>query len=171
MKNDNEAVPVEDTTAVAENKSIIGEKYRGKYTGAGDWLAAMIDGQVQVPEFKNKTTKDEDGNETTKSVATGQKPVDITKLFALAAANGIDAEERYGDQIERPNATGRLRMTIGNMLRARARKRHGLNDLEGTFIEADADFVGEHPKTQHPDGSKIVVEQPEVEADEEAEDA
>tara|TARA_R110000764_G_scaffold15247_1_gene43391 strand:+ start:87 stop:587 length:501 start_codon:yes stop_codon:yes gene_type:complete len=166
MKDENEAV-----APAAENKSIIGEKYRGKYTGAGDWLAGMVDGQVQTPEFKDKTVKDEDGNETTTSVATGQKPVDLTKLFALAAANGIDAETRYGDQIERPNATGRLRMTIGNMLRARARKRHGLNDIEGNFVKADADFVGEHPKTQHPDGSKIAVEQPEVEADEEAEDA
>jgi hypothetical protein len=164
MADENETV-----APAAENKSIIGEKYRGKYTGAGDWLAGMIDGQVQTPEFKDKTTKDEDGVETTRSVATGQKPVDLKKLFELAEANGIDAEARYGDQIERPNATGRLRMTIGNMLRARARKRHGLNDLEGNFVAADADFVGDHPKTQHPDGSKIAVEQPV--ADEEAEDA
>jgi hypothetical protein len=59
-------------------------------------------------------------------------------------------------------------MTLGNSLRAEARHRHGLMNLEGVFVDAPAEFLGDHPKTKNQDGSKIVVAKAETEATEEA---
>lgn len=160
---------------MAENdKSIIDPKYRDKYKGASDWLKEFVDGQVNVAVTKEKTTTDEEGNKTVEVVETSQTRIDMDKLFDLAAANGIDARGRYGDQVERKNAPGRLRMTIGNMLRAAARKRHGLYGVDGEWVEASSEFVAGHEKTQNPDGSKIAKEKPAAEAAEaeaEGEDA
>lgn len=158
------------TEAVAEptaKKSIIPEKYQGKYKGAEDWLSQFIDGQVKTVPMKDKTTTETvDGEEITKtiSVAAGKAKLDLDKLFALTDANGIDSKEMQA-QRDRKNAPGRIRMTLGNALRAAAKHRHGLNNIDGNFVDAPAEFIGDAAKTHNPDGSKIVVAKPSAETD------
>lgn len=150
----------EDTIAEpTAKKSIIPEKYQGKYKGAADWLTTFVDGQVKAVAMKDKTVKETvDGEEVTKTiqVASGPAKLDLDKLFALCDANGIDSKDMQA-QRDRKNAPGRIRMTLGNSLRAEAKHRHGLNTIDGTWTEAPAEFLGDAPKTKNPDGSKIVV--------------
>lgn len=143
-------------------KSIIDPKYRNKYRGDKDWLAKTIDANVTTRMTKEKTSKNEDGSPgPIEIVELKQTRIDMDKLFSLADVNGIDARAKYGDQADRKNAPGRLRMTIGNMLRATAKRRHGLfvPDPESEdgkkWLDADENFVNGAEKTEHPDGSKI----------------
>ncbi len=162
-----EDTAVAETTATDEKavpKSIIPEKYRGKYKGAEDWIKTFIDGLTKTVPMKDKVTKETiDGEEITKtvSVAAGKAKLDLDKLFALTDANGIDSKEMQA-QRDRKNAPGRIRMTLGNSLRAEAKHRHGLYDLTGNWHDAPADFLGDAPKTKNQDGSKIVVAKPAV---------
>jgi hypothetical protein len=89
--------------------------------------------------------------------------LDLDKLFALADANHVDTAKMKA-QRDQKNAPGRIRMTLGNNLRAVAKRRHGLNDVGGVFHEADAEFIGETLKTQNPDGSYIEKPKPEAPA-------
>lgn len=134
--------------------SIIDPKYRTKYRGNADWLSSFIDEQVKQAVTREKTVTAEDGTKTTEVVKTAKTRIDMPSLFGLAEANHLDVA-KYKADAEKPNAPGRLRMTIGNMLRAVARKRHGLYDIEGVWHDAPADFIGDAEKVQNPDGSKI----------------
>jgi len=166
-----------EETTVAEptaKKSIIPEKYQGKYKGAEDWLSQFIDGQVKTVPMKDKTIIEGEGDDKIEkviSVAAGKAKLDLDKLFALTDANGIDSKEMQA-QRDRKNAPGRIRMTLGNALRAAAKHRHGLNSIDGTWTDAPTEFIGDAVKTHNPDGSKIVVAkpsaEPEVAASEEA---
>lgn len=153
------------TAEAPAKKSIIPPKYQGKYKGAEDWLSEFIDGQAKVVPMKDKTVTEGEGDDAvTKviSVAAGKAKLDLDKLFALTDANGVDSKEMQA-QRDRKNAPGRIRMTLGNALRAAAKHRHGLNTIDGTWTEAPAAFIGDSPKTQNPDGSKIVVAKPSAE--------
>lgn len=152
---------------VKNTASIIDPKYRGRAKVA-DWLSTFVDGIVSKPTTKEKQvkTQDEDGNEvvTTETVELARRQLDLSALFALAQSNGINTA-KMEEQRDRPNAPGRIRMTLGNSLRAAAKHRHGLFDLDGNWHDADAEFIGDSVKTQNPDGSKIVVAKPAAEAD------
>lgn len=141
----------------AQDKSIISEKYRERYKPDNrDWLGSFIDEGCTNPVTKEREVKDDEGNVTgTETVTLKKRTLDIDALFDLAEANAIPAREKYGDQVDRKNAAGRLRMTIGNMLRAAARKRHGLYDTSGKWVKAPAEFIGDAEKTENKDGSKI----------------
>lgn len=152
----------EETTAP---KSIIDPKYRDKYKGEKDWLSKFIDDNATTAVMKTKVTKAEDGSETSEEIDTGKRQLDLDKLFDLADANGIDARGRYGEQVSNAGAPGRLRMTVGNMLRAAARKRHGLNDINGEWNDADAAFIGDSERSEERDGSKIAKAKAEKEAE------
>lgn len=145
-------------------KSIIPARYLGRYKDK-DWLGEFIDAQATTAVTKDKktTVKADDGTDTTttETVETGKRKLDIDKLTALAKANHVDTSKLEA-QSERPNFAGRARMTWGNSLRAAAKHRHGLYDLEGNWIEAPAAFLGEAAKTQNPDGTKIVTKTPEA---------
>lgn len=163
MEDVNATAPEAETEAKV-SKSIIGEKYRGKYKGAQDWLASTIDANVKVAVTKEKVTTAEDGTKTTEIVDTAKTEIDLNKLFALAIANHINVDKYRGD-VDKKNAPGRLRMTIGNMLRAVAKKRHGMFVLtaDGSdWVDAPAEFIGDSVKTHNSDGSKIVVAKPET---------
>lgn len=138
--------------------SIVDSKYRDKYKGNKDWLATLMDEEVTRAITKTKTTTDkETGAVTTEEVVLKGRTLDFELLFALAVANGFKVDE-YRRQVESHGAAGRLRMTIGNMLRAAARKRHGLyviRDGAPVWVEASAEFIGDGEKTQNPDGSAI----------------
>lgn len=158
----------EETTSTEQapvRKSIIPPKYQGKYKGAEDWLASFIDGQVKVVPMKDKTVTEGEGDDAitkTITVAAGKAKLDLDKLFALSEANSIDAEivKTMREQRGRKNAAGRIRMTLGNALRAAAKHRHGLYTIDGTWTDAPAEFIGDAVKTHNPDGSKIVVAKP-----------
>lgn len=146
--------------------SIIGEKYTDRYKEK-DWLGQFIDTQAAVPRTREKkiVEKDEAGNEVerTEVVETGKTRMDLDQLFQLARANHIDPSAMEA-QRGRPGAPGRIRMTLGNSLRAAARHRHGLFTMEGEWVDAPADWVGDNPRTQERDGSKIAAPA-QVEAD------
>lgn len=147
-----------------QDKSIVPEKYREKYRGPGDWVKQFMTAQVTKPKTKEVDVKDEDGN----VVGTDTKELkgsvtDIEALFDLAVANNLDVDKYRGD-VDKKNAVGRLRMTIGNKLRAAARRRHGLNDLNGDWHDADSDFLAGLPDpTETQDGEKIAAPEPEKE--------
>ena len=138
-----------------ETKSIIAEKYRGNRDK--DWLANFIDTQVRVAVMKTVKIKDEEGNVTgEEQVPSAKSAVDLDKLFALCQANAIDTAKMEA-QVDRPNAPGRIRMTLGNSLRAACKRRHGLYDLEGDWVDAPEDFLGDAPLKENRDGSKIAA--------------
>lgn len=116
--------------------SIIGDKYKGKYKGPSDWTGELIKAQCY---------------------GTGDaKGLNLDDLFTMADNNGIDTAE-WRRQAGAKNAPGRLRMTIGNQLRAIAKKRHGLKGADGKWHEADQAFIDAAgtEKTEKPDGSPI----------------
>jgi hypothetical protein len=134
-------------------KSIIDPKYKGKK--ADDWVTGFIDEHVRVPIMRAVDLKDEEGNVVgSEEVDTGKSFVDLDKLFELATINALDAS-KFEAQRDRPNAPGRIRMSVGNMLRAAAKRRHGLKGLDGKFVTAPGDFVGDAPLKENPDGTKI----------------
>lgn len=163
-----------------ETKSIIDPKYQGRYKEENkDWLAKFIDANatdVVMKTVKTKTVEvDDEGNETevvtSEEVPSKKKSLNVEALFTIGEKNGLDVE-KFRDQIGRKNAPGRLRMTIGNMLRAEARRRFGLIDVNGEFVAADDAFVAGLERTHNSDGSKI--EKPKEVAEEsttESEDA
>ena len=77
---------------------------------------------------------------------TKEGKVDADAVAALCEENGITVK-KY------PNV-GMLRMNAGNMLRSRARKRHGLN-VQGKWKNAPEGFQVDDVKTENRDGTKI----------------
>lgn len=143
-------------------ESIIPEKFRQGYKGAQDWVSEFITGQVAVQKFK--TVETEGGGEEQRPV--GKPKTDLDHLFELAEKNGLKANELYGDQVDRPGAVGRLRMTIGNTLRKYARQRHGLYNRAGDWCEADAEFLADAGDPTHTrDGGKIAPPKAKAEAE------
>lgn len=156
------AAPAEDT-----GKSIIDPKYRdGRYKLENqDWLGKLIAGKATLMtekvtktpvegkegEFKNVTTQVADG-------------VDVDAVFKLGRENGLNLD-KYDAQRGSHGFAGRIRMTVGNMLRAEAKRRHGLV-VDGKFVSAPAEWleakgVAKDAKPTHDQkGVKIVVPKP-----------
>ena len=147
---------------MSDTASIINDKYKGKYKGASDWIGELVKEVASVQEMK--TVKAEDGTES--EIPKGRPKLDLDKLFALCKENHIDYSEME-KQRDRPNAPGRIRMTLGNMLRAAARKRHGLY-VSGEWRRVPDGFVDEESMpTETRGGEKIAKLKPET-ADEAA---
>lgn len=83
-----------------------------------------------------------------KHCRTAEGKVDVPLVAALCSENGVILRE-YPNQ-------GMVRMNAGNMLRSRARKRHGLN-VNGKFVAAPKEFTDGHERTENPDGSAIAA--------------
>ena len=81
--------------------------------------------------------------------------VDVERLHSFARENGFEPK------VSSKANPGTHRMVIGNAMRARARRRHGLI-VNGSFIQASDSFCEGHPKKENPDGSKY--ESPEAKA-------
>ena len=143
-------------------KNLIGEKYRGKYK-TPDWIGEFVNERAVEYGTKMVETKvvDEDGNEVveTKEVRTKKKSLNLDTFFALCEMNNIDPAlvARMKSQREGVNAIGRIRMTLGNSLRAAARKRGGLLDLEGNFVGAPESITKGAPPIETPNGEKLVT--------------
>lgn len=118
-------------------------------------MASIID-----EKYKNRPKVQDFVSELIDSNCLVEGKIDVDRLFALAEANGVKTEhlEHHRDK---KNGVGRLRMTIANSLRARARKRHGLYDLDGDVVDAPAEFIGDRPQVETIDGEKIKAQQPE----------
>lgn len=105
------------------SENIVDPKYARKYRSSPpDWVGEQI----------TKFCVGEDGK------------LDVEALFTFAEVNGCDVT-KFKEQTDRPHATGRLRMTVGNMLRARARKRHALKNPAGNRIKPTAEFLESAP--------------------------
>lgn len=95
-----------------------------------------------------------------KHATDGEEGVTSKRLIELAKANSLSQESL--DQLKKTDANaGRYRMTIGNMLRAAARQRHGLHGTDGKFYKASQEFLleGKPPAPDAPthdrDGTKL----------------
>ena len=138
------------TKKTTETKSIINSKYTGKYREASDWMGDFIRKNASAFEevtVNGKTVEQEAG-------------LDVDALFTLAENNGLDVAS-HKKRKKDPGFVGNFRMSLGNMLRAVARKRHGLYDVENTFRKAPADWLSEQgapeKATHTKDGEKIAV--------------
>lgn len=121
-----------------EKVNFMPERYRDKYRGDQDWLGNFINANCRKVLEEGKAAQ-----------------LCLDSLMILAEVNAVDAKDvsYWRKQFNKPGAPGRIRMTIGNMLRARAKRRHGLLDLEGNWVEADAEFIGDARRTEESDGS------------------
>lgn len=154
-----EAAATENTDApVAEvaneastKKSIVDPKYRNRYKGeeAKDFVSKFIEEQCRVASTDGKSSVFDTGKLFDLALLNGGKQAKVDKLKTQEGGRG------YGP---------RMRMTLGNVIRASARKRHGVVALDGNFHEVDAAFKEKHAKfmkdqpTLNPDGSKIKKE-------------
>lgn len=170
---------------VKESRSIVDASRRADMIGASDWVGEFMEETaltkgvgakpaVEAQEAVTETRVDDDGNEVKvvvreavkgKAGTKGKDVWDLDKMFILAEVNGIDTATDTFSRIRDNNAVGRARMTISNMLRARARRRHGLFDVEGEWVEAPAHFVEGHELTERPNGDKIAKPKAEKESD------
>lgn len=101
-------------TEKAPAKSIVPSKYAGKYKNGGSGPTAMF----------------------IKEQSYAEGACDFPKFFELCAKNGVPAEKitHFQNLIADPAAhgsKGKARMTLGNMLIAKARKGEGLVGLDG----------------------------------------
>lgn len=125
MTEENEAVEEVKVRETEAAAPKTGDVVKNKeFKTQGDWISEVME----------ENCRDEKGN------------TDVDKTRALCAENGIELKDY-------PNL-GMVRMNAGNMLRSRARKRHGLY-INGEWVSAPAAFTAGHEKTQNPDGSTI----------------
>lgn len=129
------------TTQAAESsaKSIISSKYRESYKDrAPDWLRDLITANVSVVEKIKRKIKDDEGTRTvTEEKVTG---IDVPALFAVAEKNSLNVDKFRGKEGDNGFA-GRFRMSVGNMLRAAAKQRHGIYDKKGAWQAAPEDWL------------------------------
>jgi hypothetical protein len=169
MKTEN---TTENTEAAKDVKTVVD---RATFASAGDWINRIfaefatdtsdaVEAVAAVAEVKNEA-----GDVTQEAVPAirgkaGTTKINADAVEALAVANAVTIKE--GGY---PN-DGMLRMNVGNMLRAAARKRHGLNlptedglatsKSDYVFVEAPDDFTVNDEKTHNADGSKIAKAKP-----------
>lgn len=166
-----------------KTKSIVDPSRRADMKGARDWVGTLMEenaltkGVGAKPAVEGvegvEEVKDEAGNVISAAVAEvkakpatkGKDVWDLDKMFLLAERNGIDTTHATFTGIKDTNNVGRGRMTISNMLRARAKKRHGLFDVAGEWNEAPADFLGDAERVEERDGTKIPKAKPAKEAE------
>lgn len=119
--------------------SIINEKYKGKYKGASDPIGELINAQCVGTQE-------------------GNKGINLDDLFAMAENNHIGGDKiaEFKGQVGQKNATGRLRMTIGNMLRSIAIKRGGLFGADGKWHANPADWEKNAEPIESRDGKSLV---------------
>lgn len=180
-------MPNEDTEV--KTKSIVDPSRRADMKGARDWVGELMESNALAKGVGAKAAvkavegveeaRDADGNIVREAVAEvkgkpatkGKDVWDLDKMFLLAERNGIDTTHATFTGIKDTGNVGRGRMTISNMLRARAKKRHGLFDASGEWIDAPADFLGDAERVEERDGTKIPKVKPAKETDAAAEGA
>lgn len=113
----NDTIPATETATAP--KSIVPSKYAGKYKGGGSGV---------VPEFI-KSQAYTDGN------------LVLESFFSLCTVNEIPADkvDHYRQLVadKAQGSAGKARMTLGNMLAAKARKQGFLLDQSGKQVPLD----------------------------------
>lgn len=156
------------TGAATTAKSIIDPKYRNKYKNRAEWLSDLLKEHASLtkehPAVAAVGEEGKEGYKPAKDARTTVEGVDTTALFAIGAENGFNLD-KYKNQTDGHGFPGRFRMTVGNMLRAEAKKRHGIM-LGGTFVEAPADWLEANKAPAEPthaqDGTKIAKAKPAI---------
>lgn len=126
-------------------KSIVDPKY-AKMRGASDWVGEVLEAAALTTGIGARAAVDavlnDAGEEVTpaKAATKGKSEWDLVKIAELAAANNVDTS-KY--DVSHPSAIGRMRMTVSNLLRSRAKKRGGLFSADGTWLDAPVEFLGE----------------------------
>lgn len=114
------ADPVDAGEAAKGNKSVVPSKYAGKYKKGGEAYNAPL------AVFIRAQCGEDDKFE-------------FPAFFALCRQNGIPEEKvaHYEAQVatKANGVNGRARMTLANMLRAKARKDQKLKDLSGNDVD------------------------------------
>lgn len=166
---------------VKESKSIVDPERRKEMKGARDWLGHFMEDQAltkgvgakpAVPAVEEQ--KDENGNvivegKPAKPATKGKDVWDLDLMFVLAERNGIDTTHKTFVGIREQNAVGRARMTLHNMLLSRAKKRFGLFDVDGNWVDLPEDEIRRFELTEPTetrDGVKIKKEKPAKQAEE-----
>lgn len=116
-------------------------KYRNRKP-IQDFIADLVADQCWDYE------KDKDGNNI------GKPSLNVDAVCDLGEANGMPCET-LRSQKDRRNAPGRIRMSVVNGLRARARKRFGIYDLHGEWVDAPEEFTEGLTRTQGRDGAPL----------------
>lgn len=136
------------------DNSIIDAQYREKYK-TPDWLGDFVNANAVDAVTKEVEVKDEEGNVTgTETKTTGKTVLDLDKFFDLCEKNHVNTDKMRA-QRDGKNAAGRIRMTLGNSLRAAARRRGGLFDLDGEWNEAPEEITKGKEPVENADGTKI----------------
>lgn len=152
--------------AAPKGKSIVDAKYRDRYKEQ-DWLGKFILSEVGVTKEVSKKVPDGDGTKTVTSKVAGG--VDVDKLFTLAEKNHLDVS-KFNTQRDSHGFGGRFRMTVRNMLQTVVKQRHGVYNVGGTFVKADAEWLtaksAPEAPTHNKDGSRIAVKKVEKPAKE-----
>jgi len=122
--------------------SIVDEAYRERYRGEGDWFKQLVDAECYYSVIKTTEEIQEDGTVKTIEKTTAKRRLDVERLFDLATENGIEEERltKFREIVGTNTSEGRIRMSVGNMLRAKAKKEGGLK-VNGTFVKAPEEFL------------------------------
>ena len=104
-----------------------------------DWLKGQIDAHCLEPRFKDKKVKLEDGTEGTERVQLKSTTFNFDKFMSLAAENGVEVTNKHHNWMTERNGPGRVRMTLGNMLRKNVKDR-GTLLVDGEVVEAPPDY-------------------------------
>jgi hypothetical protein len=111
--------------ADTEKKPMISAEYRKQFAAKPkDWARQFVEKHCYSEEVLPEGSK-----KKARIVA------NIDAMVALAKVNGLDASKFNTDAYN----TGQKIMNINNMLRAAAKKRHGLKGPNERFVKIDAD--------------------------------
>lgn len=140
--------------STGESKSIVNPKYRDRYKSP-DWLSRLITDNTATTKVvtRREIKTDETGEKTRvqKDVTVPDK-IDIDALFELAKENGIDTA-KYAANRSSNGFAGRFRMTLRNILHAKAKKTHGLF-VNGKWVKADPEWLNSNGAPEEPTHSK-----------------
>lgn len=137
---DEKPAVVEEAT---ERKSIINSKYKDKYKNRSEWMSDLLKAHGSITTTHAAVpAKGEEGKEgyiAARPERVTIEGVDVDKVFAIARENGLDVD-KYEAQRDGHGFPGRFRMTVGNMLRATAKARHGIK-IAGDWHPAPEDWL------------------------------
>lgn len=153
--------------APTKGKSIVDPKFRDKCKG-DDWMGEFIKSEATLMVDK-KVTETKGDEKVTKTIK-APGGVDVDALFKLAEKNHVDVS-KYEAQKDSHGFAGRFRMTLSNILRARAAKAHGVFNKGGTWVSAPTDWLKARGAPESPTHDRKGVKIPVPKADKPATEA
>lgn len=122
--------------------SIVDEDYRVRYRGKGDWFKQLVDETCYETKTIEVEHVETDGTITREQVESKRKTFSVDRMFTVALENGVPEErlEKFRAIVGQRASEGRIRMSVGNMLRTVARKNGSLT-VDGVVHNAPEEFV------------------------------